>query len=877
MGGRHLSHLLERAELLEAIQRHVEEAREGRGSLLLIAGEAGAGKTSLVDAAARDLSESAVVLKGACDALSTPRPYSPLMDFAFAPDSGLQELASGLDPQDMFSIVLDHLRSRLRPVFMIIEDVHWADEGTLDFLRFIGRRVEPTNATIVCTFRDDELHTEHPLRLVLGQLASLQTTHRLGVPALSREAVEQLAVGHDLDVEDLFEVSGGNAFYVTEVLAAGERIPTSVQDAVLARVAELGPASRQALEAVSIAPRSLEIEYARSLSGADARHLEEAASTGVLADDGHAYRFRHELARGAVEQSIGSVRRADLHTRLVELLVAAPKPDLARIAHHAKGTGSERMILEHVPAAAEDAGRSGSHREAVSLYEAVIGVSASMEPGELAATKVALARELSFLGKDEAALGHLQVAESYYDATGETNLLAETLLQKAGAQWAATRTAAARVTVSQAIALLEPLGPGETLARAHYLAAHFWMLARRYRLGIDEAERALDVAEELQSGELEAAARQRIGWLELVTGDAEEGIRIIRQLMDEARSVPTVVRARMLAGSSPGSTMLWGNLGSACGEVRRYDIALPTLREGIERALEIDEDASVAYQRAWQARIAFEQGRYSDAIEIAATVEATAPNRVGTAIVTGRGALGRTRIRLGREDGRQLLERTLEIGEHHEVQHVWSLWCGIAEHAWLWGKSRTIPGLLDAVYERALETDSAWARGELGYWMWMGDGIGGPPPGAAEPFALQMSGNWKAAADAWREIGCPYETALSLAAGDAEAKYEALAIFDDLGCRPAGALLRTRMKEQGLESIPRGPIRQTQANPANLTPRQLEVAELLASGLTNAEIADQLYVSKKTVEHHVSAVFTKLGVASRADAVSKVRILLTEK
>ena len=868
--------LLERDDLLGQIDGLVAAASRGEGSLLLVSGEAGAGKTALVREAARRLDDAAIVLRGACDPLSTPRPLGPLMDFAASGLAGLKELSSGQPPVEMFATVLDAIQNRLRPILMIIEDVHWADDATLDFLRFIGRRVADTNAAIICTFRDDELGPEHPLRSVLGQLAPLDSTIRVQVPSLTRAAVAELAAGHDIDPGELYNATDGNAFFVTEILATGERIPSSVQDAILARVGELEAAPRRAVEVVAIAPRSLEFEYVAPLAGTNQGDVEAATATGVLIDDGHGYRFRHELARAAVEQSIPRPRRSDLHARMVGLLSEELHPDLARVAHHAVQSGSDQLVVTHVPTAAEEAASRSSHREAAALYSAVLTAAEALDPDQLAETRVSLASELSYLGRAAEALAYLTEAETHYAATDQSALRIDTMLKKASAQWAATFTTDARETVARAIELLEPLGNTAELAKAYYHAAHFWMLARRYTPGIEAARQAMAVAEALDSPELISAAQQRIGWLEIVAGNVDAGIAAIRRLMEDVRTTPTVLGKHSQVGSSPGYTVLWANLGSGGGEARRYDIALAALDEGIERGLRIDEDASVAYQRAWQARIAFEQGRYDDAIEMAQVVEATVSNRVGTAFVTAMGALGRTWVRLGEEGGRQLLETTAAVGEHHEVQHVWSLWCGIAEHAWLYGRPETIPDLLGPLYERALQTDSTWAKGEVGYWMWVGGGINAPPDGAAEPFALQMSGDWEDAASAWRNIGCPYEVALSLMAGGEAEQFEALKILDGLGTRPAGALLRGRMREAGIDSIPRGPIRRTQSNPANLTPRQMEVTRLLAAGLTNAEIAEQLFVSKKTVEHHVSAVFSKLGVGSRAEAREAAESLLAE-
>jgi DNA-binding NarL/FixJ family response regulator len=151
--------------------------------------------------------------------------------------------------------------------------------------------------------------------------------------------------------------------------------------------------------------------------------------------------------------------------------------------------------------------------------------------------------------------------------------------------------------------------------------------------------------------------------------------------------------------------------------------------------------------------------------------------------------------------------------------------------------------------------------------MWRAGAIDEAPPGAAEPFALQMDGYWRAAADAWREIGCPYEAAMALADGAVTDQLEALEILDTLAARPLADRIRARLRVLGHQAVPRGPNRATMANPAGLTNRQLEVVRLIAEGLSNDEIADRLFLSKKTVEHHVSAIYSKLGVKTRTKAV----------
>jgi DNA-binding CsgD family transcriptional regulator len=197
----------------------------------------------------------------------------------------------------------------------------------------------------------------------------------------------------------------------------------------------------------------------------------------------------------------------------------------------------------------------------------------------------------------------------------------------------------------------------------------------------------------------------------------------------------------------------------------------------------------------------------------------------------------------------------------------------MAELAWLQGQSADIPVILNWAYDKAMNADSAWARGEVGFWMWKGGAITSAPKGAAQPFALHMNGQWAAAAEKWRELGCPYEEALALAEGDEDALLEAVTIFDRLDARPAGAWARSRLREMGADHIPRQPRPQTRSHPLGLTARENEVLTLMREGLDNKAIAERLFISKKTAEHHVSSVLNKLGVSTRAMAIARAEQL----
>ena len=851
--------LVERDGLLRTLADLHAAVAGGGGSTVFVAGEAGAGKTTLVRAFADSLDRSTLVVAGACDPLTTPRPLSPLHDFAADADAGLGDLHPGdRDPVEVFSDVLDRLTRTIRPIVMIIEDVHWADEATLDLLRFLGRRIGDAPSMLLCTYRDDELGPSHPLRPVLGQLIPLDSTHRLVVPPLSVEAVGLLADDPAVDAGELHRRTGGNAFFVTEVLAADAPVPGSVQDAVLARVAGLSDSSRRVVEVVSIAPRQLEIDRAMSLTGAIPDAVDGAVGSGILLSDGRSLRFRHELARAAVEDALPPARRLDLHRRFISLLEEDDPRDIARLAHHAARTGDAALIATYAPEAGDDALARGARRQAISFWRSALDHPGGLEPATEADLLLSLGRELRFVQEDVEARRALERAAELYREMGDMRSVGRTLVLLQTPVWRTAGKDAGLAKTAEALEILEALGPTEELALAHYRVAHNHMVDRRRESAREAVAAARDVARAVGSDEMLWRADMIGGCIEIVMGDAALGVEMLEGSLADAETL----------GAFDLVNVALGMLGSGGGEARRYEEAIPALERGVEHAVATDDDGNAAYNRSWLARIAFEQGRWDEAGILAESALRSVADRTDIAGLTALCALGRVRVRRGDPGGDQALDEVLGVADGELLQYVWNAYCGRAEHAWLRGEPRSAESLVAHAFERAMETDSPWARGEVGFWAWRLGLVGGPPDGVAEPFALQMTGDWRGAADRWRTIGCPYEEAMALADGDVDSMVESIGILDRLGAAPASRLVRSRLREAGVEGVPRGPTRATLANPANLTARQLEVLELMVRGLSNAEIADRLYVSKKTVEHHVSAVYAKLEVPSRPKAIA---------
>ncbi len=853
--------ILERGPHLVELQRLLDELPAGQGRLVFLGGEAGVGKTTLIAALCQGIRPPFRILRGSCDPLSTPRPLGPLVDMADDLGGDVARLLDAQDSRDrIFHAVLDNLTGQ-PPALVIVEDVHWADDATLDLLRYLGRRIGGTAALVVVTYRDDEVGARHPLRVVLGDLATAPAIRRMSVSPLSEDAVRRLATGSAIDPVALHRQTGGNPFFVTEVLATGTTgVPPTVRDAVLARATRLSEAGRNVLDAAAVIGAVIEIPLLGAVIGADTGAIEECVASGVLRMTPEGYAFRHEIAREAIVSALDPVRRVALHRTVLDALQSGVAGDasLARLAHHADEAGDRAAVLEYAPGAARQAAGLHAHLQAAAQYERALRVAGDLEPSDRAQLLEEYAAECAVIDHLDEAIDAYRQAARLRRATGD-RLREGAILSELGQLLVmAGQNADGERTSLEAISLLETLPASPQLARSYHLQAHLRMLDRDNDEAVEIGWRAIALAKDLGIERIVISALNTVGSAMLVSGD-DRGIDHLEESVQRARA----------AGHDPMVASALGNLGSGCGEMYQLERADRYLTEAVAYCQERDMDFNRLYALSWLAQVRLFQGWWTEASEIAAQVM----QRPRAAIISRTMALialGRIRARRGDPEVCAVLDEAAALARQTgTLQRLAPVHAALAEAAWLAGDVAQTAAQARAVYVLALEHRHPWHTGELAWWLRLAGGDVHPPGWTAEPWRLQLAGDWRGAAAAWAERGCPYEQARALADGDELALKEALAIFDNLGAAPMAGSVTRRLRELGVRGVRRGPRPSTRSNPAGLTQRELEVLRDLAAGLRNAEIAERLYLSTKTVERHVSAIFTKLDVSTRTEAARR--------
>jgi DNA-binding CsgD family transcriptional regulator len=856
--------LLEREHAQHLLRRALTRATEGSGITALIAGEAGVGKTSLLRWLDATFLNEAQVVWGSCEALHAARPLGPLLDIAAELGLTLRDANGAMRPGiDLFDALYEALRKAKKTTVLIFEDVHWADQSTLDLIRFLSRRIARLRAVLVISFRADEVVADHPLRSVLGDLPA-DAVVRVPVQALSRAAIGALAQGSQFDSDTLYEITAGNPFFVTEALATGDvsAIPVTVRDAVQARMARLPAAQLEVLNAVSVIPGRAEKWLLREmLQRPDESDISECVFRGVLveADNTKSVQFRHELARRACEANLAPALRKALHSKALAALSTRAASDSARLVHHAQATGDHATILLHAQTAAREAAQLGAHREAAAHLQTAldaIAAGAQAETRVVAQCYESWSYEAGLVKITDETLVARNTAITLWQKIGEKEKVALNCRWAARLHWYRGESARSQEFANRAILELADAAPCAEQAWGYSVVSQHAMLNGDTRKAIEFGERAIALADQVGATEVRVHALNNIGSAQVFSNDLS-GLKKLEESLALA----------LKHGYHEQAARVYTNMASYGVSCRDLQLARRYANDGLEFDRRHELDSWTYYLEGVSAQIELLASQFSAAESIA--LEALSHDGLTSVMrLPSLAVLMYVYLRTGHRDAERVFDEANAIAlATGELQRLWPVQVARAEREWLSGNTAGVLAAIESVLAQPNHDHNPWDFGEAIIWKHRA----GPSQIAvvekvAKPFSLEIQGDLKAAAQAWNRIGDPYSEALTLAHGDAQQRVRAIEIFDEIGGIPAAQKLREWAREAGVKGVPRGPYKARKDSEFGITAKEREVLHLLVRGKTNSQISDELFRSPKTVEHHVSSLLSKLNAKNRTDA-----------
>jgi len=853
--------LRERDVELAALGAALADAAAGSGSVVVVGGEAGIGKSSLLRAFLTGVPAAVRVLAGGCDDLLAARPLAPLRE---AVRTVPGPLADALDDTDHDLLEATVAQLAARPSLLVIDDVQWADDATLDVLRHVARRIAQLPALLVLAVRRDALRPGHPAQALLGSLAGLPVAH-LDLAPLTAAAVAAMAGTRD--AVTLHRVTGGNPFFVTEALAAPPgALPDSVADAVRARLSGLPPESVAALEALSVVPTPVEPALAAALLGDRLAALAAAEEQGVVEMRAAGLSFRHELARRAVESTLPGLRRRALHARVVAALRESGAGRAEQLVHHAVAAGDADTVLEFAPAAARDAGDGGSHRQALAHLEAAATFADRLAPDARARLLSDLAWQLYIGQRFGEAIAVGRRALALCPGLDQPHLEAALSVRLSRYLLMSGELAEAEQFHRRATALLGE--HGSPVARAE-LAGNYGsllLLTSRFDEAAPELRTAARLAAEAARPDLHSLALSYLGLARFESGELAGGRAEVREALELA------LRHRC----DESAVRIYTNLGEMLSVAADWSALAVTVAEGQAFCAERGIVRYAALLDMQEHQLLMRAGEW-DAAESGFRELATRGRGIPTFLPRVEACLGRLLARRGADEAGGLVQGAWQ--EARRQQHPTSLLhaaLAVAEWAWLHGATEAANEVAEVLLPR-LERSPAWAwpRGELCRYLARAGVAVEPFDGCPDPYAAGLRGDWRVAAAAAERSGDPYERALELGfSGDPDAMTEGWVALDAMGAA-AARLVRQELRAHGRTRLPRRRRPERRSGPPGLTQRQLDVLDLIGEGATNAEIAAMLDLSVRTVDHHVAAILARLGARNRREAVRAARAVTT--
>jgi ATP/maltotriose-dependent transcriptional regulator MalT len=855
--------LIERDDVLQTLEMKFENITHNEGHCILLSGEAGIGKTSLIKSFYKEKKEDCKVYQGTCDALFTPRPLAPVFDIIWQiSDNTPKNEVHNLDRTLLFNHLFYELEQQKKPSIIIIEDIHWADEATLDFIKFFIRRITRIHCLVILSYRDNEIPGNHPLRNVLGQLPADSFT-RIQLSPLSKQAVEQMAAERGYKGEDVFTISGGNPFYVSEILASySPGVPDNIKDSILSVYNRQEKGTKNAWEICSVVPEGLELDRFGKIKSTLDAEMDHCFALQIIIIKNNRVVFKHELYRRTIEASLSPFRRISLNKKMLELFLDSfeKEGEIERIVHYAKNANENKLVVKYSPIAAKQAATVGAHVEASKLYLTAIEYSDGNNEDELVSLYESYAYECYLTNQIKDAIIYQGRALKIRQKTNEVEKAGNGLSFLSRLWWFDGNRQEAEKYGKQAVETLAAQPPSRSKAMAYSNMSQLKMLSDETDESIEWGNKAMEMSKEIKDDEILCHAMNNVGTVLWMSRPSEKkGKTMLMGSLDMA----------LKNSFHEHAARAYSNIASIYLLFKDYDLAKQALEDGLNYCDEKNLGSSKNYKLYAKAKLFLETGDWQQASAIIESLLLD-PGQLGSVKIPALAVMAIIKLRKGEEDALLYLnEAKLLAIKTKEHARTIPVMIAELEYEWLTGKKRMTDEELKISIDLIQKVDNIYLNSEFAFWLYKARKKDLGLVKLYEPHNLLKEGKISSAVQFWETKGCPFEKAMALSAGTEEDRKNALQVFQQLGANAVSEKIKMEMRAEGIKKIPRGLRASTRSNPAQLTNRELDILNLLQKGIQNKEIAAAIFISPKTAAHHISSILFKLDVNSRSKAVAE--------